>query len=828
MPECRAAEQAKIRARRRSQEARRQTGALDGLPIEGAVRVSGQPEPVGHAPEPTVEHAPEPAAENTPEPVERCPKSHKVMMETVPDKDAPVTIEPPMTTASGSSMPFVGEASRTHADPVVDTSSMHIGPELEPPRPSSGAQNRAGRHARGGLRRWKGLYVEDFPDPLAGAPISEDRAPEPDLDAYMRSCGTLADPWNFEAAELLTTSGMTDTAKDRHLKSRLCNIIQAVRDLFANQSFKEHFHAAPERHWLSPRKDQRVYSEIHTANWWWREQEKMQGKGPATIAPLIISSDVTTLLIMCGGQKAYPVYASVGNIDKSVRRQQLQGAMVLLRLLPMDAFEDVQNDHERRCLKADLVHRAVEKMLEPLKQASKEGIDMWCLDGRLHRVYPRIAAYMADWPEQNLHSCTSEGSCLVCSTQWGDRGNNERLAPLRDCEETLNTIRAYFAYRDVGELRELNLRPVWPWWGDLPHVNLASCFTPDLLHQLYQGVFKSHLVRWMKHLVGADKLDERFAAMPDAEGMRHFTKGITSVQQWTGHESKEMVSQILPIVVGKLTPEECRLVRSVIDFVFQAHASSMTDKDLEELERDLSLFHELKGLLVVKGFYQSEKRFNRIPKIHMLSHYAHSIRELGTPDGYNTETSERLHIEYAKVPWRASNKVRPLLQMLKYIQHQQVIRIHRAYLDRYLGIERDKDGEEDEETVEIGDGTEEHVGREAIGSAETGIDVAYPDGEGVEGEVSRDGADLGVGEIAYPNPWRHMAANPTKRNVLIKDVIGKYGAADLTSAITQFMTKRLGVPAHDVLLSPYNRLNIWHHLYLHHRPLPFAPLDLPR
>jgi len=45
-----------------------------------------------------------------------------------------------------------------------------------------------------------------------------------------------------------------------------CNIIQAVRDLFANQFFKKYFHAAPEQHWLSPRKDQRVYSEMRTAN----------------------------------------------------------------------------------------------------------------------------------------------------------------------------------------------------------------------------------------------------------------------------------------------------------------------------------------------------------------------------------------------------------------------------------------------------------------------------------------------------------------------------------------------------------------------------------
>jgi hypothetical protein len=66
-----------------------------------------------------------------------------------------------------------------------------------------------------------GLFVEEFPDPLAGAPISNKRNPPPDLGAYMRSVGDLADPKHFETAELLMTTGLTNAAKDRHLKSTM-------------------------------------------------------------------------------------------------------------------------------------------------------------------------------------------------------------------------------------------------------------------------------------------------------------------------------------------------------------------------------------------------------------------------------------------------------------------------------------------------------------------------------------------------------------------------------------------------------------------------------
>jgi hypothetical protein len=71
------------------------------------------------------------------------------------------------------------------------------------------------------LRRYKGLFVEEFPDPLAGAPVSEDRVPEPDLATYMRSCGPMASLDYFKVAELLMTSRLSDANKDRHLKSKI-------------------------------------------------------------------------------------------------------------------------------------------------------------------------------------------------------------------------------------------------------------------------------------------------------------------------------------------------------------------------------------------------------------------------------------------------------------------------------------------------------------------------------------------------------------------------------------------------------------------------------
>ncbi|KAG9079690.1 hypothetical protein FS749_008310 [Ceratobasidium sp. UAMH 11750] len=571
---------------------------------------------------------------------------------------------------------------------------------------------------------------------------------------------------------------------------------------------------------------ERVYGESWYSDWWWREQEKMSkaGRRDATIVPLIIATDQTKLAVMCGGQKAYPVYAWLANTSKRYRRKPNKRAGALIGYLPVEPFDDIEDDNERRRLKAELVHRAMEKILEPLRKASEEGIEMWCPDGRLRRVYLRIAAHTADWPEQNLQSCTSEGSCPICKAKYHERGDLDNAAELREREETLGALRNYFAHKRVAELRALNLKPVWPWWGDIPEVNLATCFTPDLLHQLHQGVFKTHLLRWIRHLVGDKKLDERLAAMPRAAGLRHFDRGVTGVQQWTGRESKEMAAQILPVVAGTLSAELTEMVRSLIDFMFRAQAPTMTDTDIAAMERDLARFHELKGLLITKGVYKTVERFNKIPKLHMLSHYAFMIRELGTPDGFNTEVPERLHIEYAKEPWRASNKVKPMPQMVKYLQRQEAIRIHRTYMDAYLSLDCDEDDEDDgifdPGDVEEGEDTEEILALHDNEAGGEGSTTANDNEGGLVGRTSE--------AITYPNPRRHMAKNPTKQKVPISDLIGNYGASDIIPATTAFLGHRLGVPSYDVLLSRHNYVNVWHKLYLFHEPLAFAPFDPPR
>ncbi|KAG9075311.1 hypothetical protein FRC06_010158, partial [Ceratobasidium sp. 370] len=67
----------------------------------------------------------------------------------------------------------------------------------------------------------EGDYVERYPDPHAGAPINDKTVQAPDLGAYMVAAGNLGNPFHFDTAELLLTTGLTATGRDEHLRSHL-------------------------------------------------------------------------------------------------------------------------------------------------------------------------------------------------------------------------------------------------------------------------------------------------------------------------------------------------------------------------------------------------------------------------------------------------------------------------------------------------------------------------------------------------------------------------------------------------------------------------------
>jgi Plavaka transposase len=181
-----------------------------------------------------------------------------------------------------------------------------------------------------------------------------------------------------------------------------------------------------------------------------------------------------------------------------------------------------------------------------------------------------------------------------CIVKPKDRGSPVETT-IRDVKKILETLAKHHQGRDPPKFEDEGLRAVYqPFWSKLPHCDIFSSFTPDLLHQLHKGVFKDHLVKWCAEIIGEKELDRCFKFMNGYPGLRHFKKGISTVSQWMGTEHKETEKVLLGIVIGALPSRTVTVVQSLLDFKLQMQ----TSQTLNALEQCLKTFHKNKKIIV--------------------------------------------------------------------------------------------------------------------------------------------------------------------------------------------------------------------------------------
>ncbi|THH15756.1 hypothetical protein EUX98_g9415, partial [Antrodiella citrinella] len=459
--------------------------------------------------------------------------------------------------------------------------------------------------------------------------------------------------------------------------------LECVKALYGDPNFAADLVYTPEQHYADADQTVRMYHDMHTGKWWWDTQKVVERASPgATIVPVIISSDKTRLT-QFKGKSAYPVYMTIGNIPKDIRRKPSQQGQILLAYLPTTSLPHIKNKAARRRTVANLYHACMRKILSSIKEPGDSGVEMASGDGIVRRCHPIFAAHVGDYPEQVLVTGVKYGECPCCDVPRDELGDDHDIQyPFRDLNAAMNALNIADSFLRAQACSDLRIKPIHqPYWLDLPYANIFFSITPDILHQLYQGVVK-HLVSWVKTAYSQNEIDARCRRLPPGHHVRVFTKGISSLYQLTGREHADICRILLGLIIdmplpGGASPARLvRAVRAVLDFLYLAQYPVHTEHTLALLDDALDRFHANKGIFEDLGVRESWG----IPKLHFLKHYARLIRRLGTADNFNTEYTERLHIDMAKDAYEATNSKDEFPQMMLWLERREKIFRHEKFI----------------------------------------------------------------------------------------------------------------------------------------------------
>ncbi|KAA1479326.1 hypothetical protein DENSPDRAFT_862008 [Dentipellis sp. KUC8613] len=488
-------------------------------------------------------------------------------------------------------------------------------------------------------------------------------------------------PGNPPWLESSFTVSHEDTGSVTH-KLRFRDPLKCIESLYGKVDFVNHMSFGPVKDFCDEERSQQMYGEMNTGSWWWETQGKLPDG--ATVVPVILSSDKTQLSVFSGDQEVHPVYLTIGNISKDIRRKPSYRAQILIAYLPIADLAHLSDD-AARVIRARMFHEAMTVVLKTLVGVGRTGTELTSGDGAVRKCFPIVAVYVADHPEQCLICCTRFGQqCPKCSAavkdfgdhkleSWERRKQKDTLRTLRKASKLPSFARHEAVLKDAGLTHTVN-----PFWASLPFCNIHDTISPDILHQLIQGMIK-HLIQWVTAIVGTVELDARLKCLPEAHGVRHFVNGISGLSQVTGPERKEICKQLLGCLVGKAPSRAIRATRALLDFLFIAQYQSHSDDTLGYLEDTLAEFHQHKSVFLEESA-RIVPNFN-LPKLHMLEHYVPGIKSIGTTDNSNTEFTERLHIDNAKHAYDATNKKANYVeQMTVWLDRQERIALFDARL----------------------------------------------------------------------------------------------------------------------------------------------------
>ena len=379
------------------------------------------------------------------------------------------------------------------------------------------------------------------------------------------------------------------------------DIFVCMKFLLGHLAFAEDLDFAPVQ--LFDSADNRIYTEMNSGDWWWETQEHLPNG--ASIIPIILASDKTHLTNFSGDKSAWPLYMSIGNIHKDVRRTASRRAWILVGFIPVPPKGAPDS--------SAAWHHAVHTIIGALKEVKIDGPGyQWdCADGFLRRCYPILAAWIGDYPEISTLTQIIGGACPVCEIPKGiAMGHDKQSRKFKP-----RCVAEYQGRLDdcADELKQVHLQPMSNLFWDYPLCDVYRLWQPDTLHQLYLGIVKD-LFQWvtgyMKIRGMKEEFDARFTSVPHYPNMLRFNKPFDALKNgtWQGKEIREMLRSLGAVCApllssdapGKTSTERAsdievmKTIRALVEFTLLSRQRAHSRISLKHLQESLERFYRCK------------------------------------------------------------------------------------------------------------------------------------------------------------------------------------------------------------------------------------------
>ncbi len=222
------------------------------------------------------------------------------------------------------------------------------------------------------------------------------------------------------------------------------DIIPAIRFLIGHWLFAQHIAYVPVQSYSTnnpgnpevDEEDERIYGEMHTADWWWTTQQAFIDSGAykATVISVLLAADKLVLTEPATDMAQWPVYLTIGNLSHKIRRSQIRlGGMIvgLILIHKRDSFNVKMEIYHKttgviiKCKsKCHVLRKVIRLNVTELEKAAIESLLMMCADGNMRQCHPIIAGMSVDYKEQMVITGIKSGmQCSMCQVPPNDCEN---------------------------------------------------------------------------------------------------------------------------------------------------------------------------------------------------------------------------------------------------------------------------------------------------------------------------------------------------------------------------------------------------------------------